>query len=155
MARSAKLKIRSLLKVFDLRLGLQESAGLEEFDFAKRIYVATGGQVGLVSKLLVAAVRRSIEQDRPYDLNLLGEVHASFRKKADRDADMEIDFDRDVLKDPVKPKSLPRSENPFFCSPSALRGLWKAQREVMVESEYEQRGRRKVNGARRKKLEAV
>lgn len=150
-----QMNFRTLLSVFQARLGVKGVA-LNEFDLSKRIYVATGGHVGIVSKLLVAAVRRAAEQDRAVDRKLLGEVWLGLRRK---DAGpQEINFDRDVEKDPVKPEPpVPPSLNPFRCKSEQVKVLWQAQvtaaAEAAAAEEAERRGKRRVStraGARAK-----
>ena len=118
-----QLNFRMLLKVFQARLSVK-GAALNDFDRARRIYVATGGHVSIVSKLLVAAVRRAAEQDRIVDGRLLGEVWLGLRRK--NAEPQEIDFDRDVEKNPVKPEpTVPASQNPFRCRPDNVKVLWR------------------------------
>lgn len=138
---------RALLKVFDLRLGLGESVRLDEFDLSRRIYVATGGHVGIVSKLLVATLRRAAEAGLPFDRKLLGAVWIDLRRK---DVEQEeIDFDCDVMLNPKKSKPpIPTSQNPFLCKPDAVKDIWVAQAEAVAraaaEAEEQRQGRRKV-----------
>lgn len=135
---------RALLKVFDAQLGLDVPAGLDAFDLSKRIYVATGGHVGLVSKLLVEAVKRSLETGAPCTKALLGAIFAGFEEEGDRDCELEIDFDRDVLKDPVKLKPLDKSRNPFLCSDEQLRGIWSTKLVNKRLSSLETSGQRRI-----------
>ncbi|HEX8055221.1 MAG TPA: ATP-binding protein [Novosphingobium sp.] len=143
---------RTLLQVFDHRLGLGKLAGLHEFDLARRIYVATGGHVGIVSKLLVAAARRAAEGGRTLDRKLLGDTWADLRRKDQEPED--IDFDRDVMKDPVKPKPpVLREDNPLLCRADRVKAIWAAQRAAAAEAEaakeVAKRGRRTIPGRRR------
>lgn len=141
---------RSLLKVFDYRLELGELVGLDQFDLARRIYVATGGHVGLVSKLLVATLRSSLEQECQFDRLMLGKVYSSFQKQAD-DGPM-IDFDRDVLRNPVEEIGLDPSANPFLCTPKELRDIWE-EKVQSPNSAYAERGSRKIGGKLKKARE--
>lgn len=142
-----QLNFRTLLEVFDLRLGLGAPAGLKEFDLARRIYVATGGHVGIVSKLLVASVRCAAERSCVLDRKLLGEVWMNLRRKeVEQEA---IDFDCDVQLNPVKPAPpVPPSENPFLCKPGQVKAIWLAQVEAQAQAaasaEAERKGRRKL-----------
>jgi hypothetical protein len=133
-------------------LGLGKLAGLHEFDLARRIYVATGGHVGIVSKLLVAAARRAAEGGRTLDRKLLGDTWADLRRKDQEPED--IDFDRDVMKDPVKPKPpVLREDNPLLCRADRVKAIWAAQRAAAAEAEaakeVAKRGRRTIPGRRR------
>lgn len=138
---------RTLLEVFDLRLGLGAPVGLKEFDLARRIYVATGGHVGIVSKLLVATLRRAAEAGRDFDRKLLGEVWTDLRRKeVEQQA---IDFDCDVLLKPAKPRpSVPPSRNPFLCKVDKVKDIWAAQvataAKAAADAEAERRGRRRL-----------
>jgi hypothetical protein len=138
---------RALLEVFDIRLGLGAPVGLKEFDLARRIYVATGGHVGIVSKLLVATLRRAAEGGRAFDRKLLGEVWMDLRRK---DVEQEaIDFDCDVLLKPAKPQpSVPASQNPFLCKSDKVKDIWVAQIEAAAQAaadaEAQRRARRRI-----------
>lgn len=138
---------RALLAVFDLRLGLGRKIGLNEFDLSRRIYVATGGHVGIVSKLLVATLRRAVERERDFDRKLLGEVWMDLRRKEVEQE--EIDFDCDVLVNPAKPQPpVPPSQNPFLCKPDRVKQIWLAQiaatAKAAADAEAERRGRRRL-----------
>lgn len=143
-----QLNFRALLKVFDLRLGLDSRVGLNEFDLARRIYVATGGHVGIVSKLLVATLRSASERGCAFDRKLLGEVWMNLRRKeVEQQA---IDFDCDVQLKPVKPQPpVPPSQNPFLCKSDKVKEIWLAQMaaaaKAAADAEAERKGRRKLS----------
>ena len=138
---------RSLLGVFGMRLGVATPVALGEFHLARRIYVATGGHVGIVSKLLVAASRHAAGSGGVVDRGLLGTVWADLRRK-DED-EQEIDFDRDVEKNPVKPRPrLKAADNPFLCKDARVVEIWKEHRAATViaaeAAEAARRGKRRL-----------
>jgi hypothetical protein len=124
---------RTLLQVFDLQSGLGQRAGLNDFELGRRIYVATGGHVGIVSKLLVASVRTAAERTCVLDRKLLGEVWLNLRRK--QVEQQEIDFDCDVELKPVVPaKPVPPSQNPFLCRPEKVKEIWVAQKKAAAKA---------------------
>lgn len=125
----------ALLTFFERMVKLPERSELRKHEVAKRIYVATGGQIGIISKYLSQALERALDHDlQKIDLKLLAEVHESFTRQY---AETEIlDFDA-ILEEPtdtLKPSISITSDNPFFCSNEHLRELWRQRRVIDFSS---------------------
>jgi len=140
---------RAMLGVFEARMGLSERSMLNEFHLARRMYVASEGHVGIVSKLLVEALLAAHQKGcRKVTADLLGEVYAGF-VRAEREPE-EIDFDRDVEKDPAKPQApLAKADNPFLCTEAQLKTIWIALKRKGEEAEAKARGQRKTGAVGR------
>ena len=99
---------------------------LYEMDPAVRMYCATGGHVGLVSKYLSEAYRRALlEGLRTVDLALLAEVYASFERGA---ADLELSDDWKAVPSKVPVPAMPAKDNPFLADEADFDALWKAMK---------------------------
>lgn len=123
--RSGRLNFLLILSTFEKMLCLPEPSGLAKHDFARRIYVATGGEIGIVSKYLSEALSRvRADNRRSIDMKLMAEVHDSwYRSYA---PDQILDFDS-VLDDADFLEMAPAGrnvDNPFLCDDSQLKGLW-------------------------------
>lgn len=124
--RSGRTMFSGVLGVMEKMMGLPDASGLAKHEMAKRIYVATGGEIGIVSKYLsetlsvaLAIGRRSI------DLNLLGEVHAGWHPIYEPDVRDMLEFDAILEDEPSVPSGGPaRDDNPFLCSAERLREIW-------------------------------
>lgn len=135
---------RSLLGVFEARMALPEPSGLRSVELARRIYVASEGHVGIVSKLLVEALIVAHEHGSArIDADLLGDVYAGFAR-SEREEQV-IEFDRDVETNPVEElPPLQAEENPFLCSLKRLKELWQLGKLTQAASEADRRGKRKI-----------
>lgn len=133
--RPGRVAFCALLALFERMLHLPEQSGLWKHEVAKRIYVATGGQIGIVSKYLSEALERAIDNGlRRIDLRVLAEVHESFSQQY---TETEIlDFDEMIDEESDLPKSVSIiKDNPFLCSNENLRELWRQRKVIDFSSE--------------------
>jgi hypothetical protein len=92
--RSGRTMFSGVLGVMEKMMGLPDASGLAKHEMAKRIYVATGGEIGIVSKYLSEALSVALAiGQRSIDLNLLGEVHAGWHPIYEPDIRDMLDFD--------------------------------------------------------------
>ncbi len=134
--RAGRIAFCALLAFFERMLALPTRSGLVQHEVAKRIYVATGGQIGIVSKYLSEALEQAIEKQLPtIDIRLLAEVHESFTQKY---VETEIlDFDEVIgeAADIVNSSTSIKKDNPFLCSNNDLRDLWRQRRVISFFSD--------------------
>ena len=128
-----RLEFLVLMKKFERLLCLPEESNLGCEDFAMRMYVATGGRIGIVTKYLSRALELSTKRGlRRVDLNLMAEIYASWHpaprtpKHIKFGAKLAIPKGATVetlaaaLRDvPIDPES-----NPFVCAPDHCETLW-------------------------------
>lgn len=120
--REGQLEFRALLSFFEETLQLPQPSNLASLAFSRRIYLASGGHVGIVSKLLVEALKRAhMTQRQSLNLELLGEVYVDF-KKSEREQET-IGYDTDAEELPPY-AGLAAADNPFLCASEQLRSLW-------------------------------
>ncbi|WP_158011633.1 TniB family NTP-binding protein [Sphingomonas turrisvirgatae] len=124
--RSGRTMFSGVLGVMEKMLGLPEASGLAKHEMAKRIYVATGGEIGIVSKYLSQALSTALANGRrSIDLDLLGQVHAGWYPVYQADVGDMLDFDALLEDEPVETGMVPlRLDNPFLCSGERLREIW-------------------------------
>lgn len=129
-----RTEFRVVIKHLEGGLKTLSPGKLYEMDPAVRLYCATGGHVGLVSKFLSEAYRRALlKGSETVDLALLGEVYASFERDA-----VEFELSDDWQKDPsVLPvPTMLKEDNPFLADKADFDSLWtlmKARRASMAE----------------------
>ncbi|ODU77367.1 TniB family NTP-binding protein [Novosphingobium percolationis] len=124
--RSGRTMFSGVLGVMEKMLGLPDPSGLAKHEMAKRIYVATGGEIGIVSKYLSQALSIALASGRRLiDLDLLGKVHADWHPSYEHEAKDMLDFDA-ILDDAQASisESLASPDNPFLCSGERLREIW-------------------------------
>lgn len=125
--RSGRTMFSSVLGVMERMMKLTDPSGLSKHEVAKRIYVATRGEIGMVSKYLSQALSLALaRQLRSIDLALLGEVHTSWFASYAAEGEDIIDFNT-IIEDTGNDASAPRAamrDNPFLCSPDRLKILW-------------------------------
>ncbi|MBK4723033.1 TniB family NTP-binding protein [Azospirillum sp. YIM DDC1] len=123
--RSGRFHFSVLLATFEKVLELPEPSGLAKSDFAKRFYVATGGEIGIVSKYLSEALSRAKAGSlRFISKELMAEVHDGWHQTYEPD-DV-LDFDA-VLDDGVGTGQAAGSrpaDNPFLCDDARLKSIW-------------------------------
>jgi Bacterial TniB protein len=121
--KDGRIRFLALLRALELQLHLPEESGLDDHQIAKRIYVATGGEVGIISKYLSEALRRTIAGSLPkVTLELLAEIHTAWRTEKPMDEAI-LDFD-DLLEED---QAVDESNNPFSCTDAELLKIWGAQ----------------------------
>jgi type II secretory pathway predicted ATPase ExeA len=119
-------QFRTFLQVFDFRLGYIDTPLFSTFDLAKRLYVASEGHLGIVSKLIVSAALRAQLENRKLDRKLLGDVWHGLQRKEVKTID--IDFNFDVWAEPsaaIPP--IPTAGNPFLCKAADVAEIWSAR----------------------------
>ncbi|WP_419906030.1 TniB family NTP-binding protein [Hoeflea sp.] len=126
VTRSGRTMFSSVLGVMEKMMELPDPSGLSRHDIAKRIYVATHGEIGMVSKYLSRALSLALaRQLRSIDLALLGEVHASWFTDYSSGDDDIIDFDTIIEDSDPDRRQTAMQDNPFLCSSDQLKTLWK------------------------------
>lgn len=143
-----RVEFMTILAKFEELLGLPEASNLIDHEIAKRLYVATGGEIGILSKYLSQALTLALRSEhRRVGIELLAEVHESFRQIDERvdSRHVVIDFDA-VISDDDQSKmlhSLLKEHNPFVCSAKQLREIY--ERTIVGQ----QRSARSREGGRR------
>jgi hypothetical protein len=151
-------EFRCMLGAFEARMQLDKPAGLDGFDIARRIFVASNGLIGLVSKIFVECLRLSILRQADVSVTLLAEAFDNFTRDAGRKDVEDISFDDDIedigLKDRRALWWVDSGQNPFLCKPTQLRPLWDSYRAAQEKVEKDARELRllKIRG-RAKRLE--
>lgn len=134
--QAGRLEFLALLRSFENLLDLPQKSCLAEQDFAMRLYVATGGRIGIISKYLSRALELAVERNLPKVTKaLLAEIYASWHPEAKVPA--RVDFCA-KLEIPKKATSEVLAElaaklrairidpesNPFVCSAAKCADLW-------------------------------
>jgi len=112
---------KALLGKFEEQLGLPEPCRLMTDAFAVRIYCATGGHIGIISKQLSEALRVALTDGHAsIDAAFMGKIYKSF--VAGDDEGTLLDFDAPFIEG--RP-DLPDDENPYLADGDAFRDLWR------------------------------
>lgn len=131
-----RLMFLALLGKFEGLLGLPESSNLRNEDFAMRIYLATGGVVGIVAKYLSRALEladdRGLER---IDKTLMAEIYSAWHPlqpvaaRIGFTARLEVaeGETRETLLAKVLAVPVDEATNPFLCSPETCEMLWVAR----------------------------
>lgn len=117
-----RARFMAMLGLFEAQMALPEPSLLFEHETAKRVYCATGGYPGLVSKDLSEALSLAEgEELRRIDLALLGRVWTRF----DPASTPLVSDDPDAR--PVKEATLPKAtkKNPYLARGADFLDLWK------------------------------
>lgn len=123
--KQGRIRFLSLLKALEAHLNLPEESGLDGHQIAKRMYVATGGEVGIISKYLSEALTRAIAGGlQRVSLQLLAEIHTAWQIEKPTDETI-LDFD-DLLKDEP---AVDQRTNPFACTDGELLSIWAARHQ--------------------------
>jgi hypothetical protein len=126
----------ALLAFFERMLDLPEQSRLREHEIAKRIYVVTGGQIGIVSKYLSEARGGALARGvRAVVRRLLAEVHESFAQKYVETEILDFDEMIEESTDPLGSSISITKDNPFFCSNEHLKELWRQRRVIDFSSD--------------------
>lgn len=119
-------------------LRLPEPSGLADQAFARRLYTATRGEIGLVTKYISQALLLAKRRQLPrISLELLAEVDAAWHPALmasheiafDADLDLDSDFDLELLVVDAGKVVIDKRKNPFVCSSERLSQLWQARLE--------------------------
>ena len=127
-----RIEFLAVLAQFEEQAALPMSSNLADHEVAKRIYCATGGHIGLVSKYLSEALERAIDQGKEVlDLELLAEVYAAFEDQDEDNDELLDDFD---AKPRTKKSQKKRTAgNPFLATNAELKVLWMAMKDKRDE----------------------
>ncbi|MEE8627068.1 MULTISPECIES: TniB family NTP-binding protein [Methylobacterium] len=129
----------AMLGLFEAQLGLPEPSFLFEHETAKRLYCATGGYPGLVSKTLSEALSVALERKaRRIDLTLLGQVWERFEPAGAP----QLSVDPDARPVPARELARGTARNPYLAGKDAFLKLWvRMAREHATMSERANRRR--------------
>lgn len=128
-----RMEFLILMKQFDKLLGLPETSNFGCEEMAMRMYVATGGSIGIVTKYLSRALElATVRHLKRIDAALLAEVYASWHPALR--ASGSIDFcekltlpvGTDVTELLAELKRIPvdTRTNPFLCPPADCGRIW-------------------------------
>ncbi|GJD56447.1 TniB family NTP-binding protein [Methylobacterium dankookense] len=135
--RTGRRKYLGMLAFFERHLGLPEPSNLIGFDFAARIYCATGGHVGIISAHLSLALETAVADGKSrIDLPLMAGAYADLVLK--RKPAVLLDFDAG-FPDEVPAGRTGEAEgrardagpeaasddNPYLAQGEAFRALWR------------------------------
>lgn len=133
--RAERLEFLVLLNKLETdSIRLTEPSNFADQDFARRLYTATKGEIGLVSKYLSQALllakRRGLSR---IDLPLLAEVDAAWHPTPTVAGELSFEQDLDVNDVPdlealvvdARKVTIDKEQNPFVCAPSKLSEIWR------------------------------
>jgi DNA transposition AAA+ family ATPase len=112
---------------------LPERSDFAEQTFARRLYAATRGEIGLVTKYISQALLLASRRQLPrIDLQLLAEVDAAWHPPVtnsneiafDVDLGHESDADLETLVSNAKKVPIDKKRNPFACEIDQLQSIW-------------------------------
>ncbi|UXC90284.1 TniB family NTP-binding protein [Sphingobium sp. RSMS] len=132
---------------------LPEPSNFADQSFARRLYAATRGEIGLVTKYLSQALLLAKRRKLPrIDLSLLAEVDAAWHPAVltadevgfDQDLDLENDPDLESLILDARKVVIDKENNPFVCTPRRLSFIWqeRVQRPDRYVAANKRTGRR-------------
>jgi len=123
-----RVNFLTLLMMFEKRMDLPQASNLVAHDTAKRIYCATGGHIGLVSKLLSETLRIALEEGlAKVDLPLLARAYPILDPVSEREAELDdqlLDFDEIIDEADIEEVNERDPANPFEATEDELRVLW-------------------------------
>lgn len=155
-AKAERLEFLVFLnKLETASIRLPKPSNFADQDFARRLYTATKGEIGLVSKYLSQALllakRRGLSR---IDLALLAEVDAAWHPAPtvadevtfEQDLDLDHDPDLETLVVDVRKVTIDKEHNPFACAPRRLAEIW--QERVRQPERYVMPNKRSGRRAR-------
>lgn len=113
-------------------IDLPEPSNLKDEDIARRLYVASRGEIGLVTKYVSQALQWATTRNLPrIDLALLAEVDAAWSPVSNATDDIAFDDDISIADDAdiddllaiARAPKIDRATNPFACKRNALAGI--------------------------------
>ncbi|WP_061937679.1 TniB family NTP-binding protein [Aureimonas sp. AU22] len=118
---SGRSEFLAVLDEFETGMDLPEPSNLSEQWNALRLYCATGGHIGLVSKYLSEAYRRALTEGLPcIDMELLAEVYDDFERGTEQ-----APVSKDYLADPIDDaRMIDAATNPFLADRESFDKLW-------------------------------
>lgn len=150
-----KLQFVRILAKFEQLCGLEKASKLASNDLAPRIYVATGGHIGIVVKYLIAALTMAIRSNTGMiNKKILAEVYAewhptasppkeiNFSAKAVIDETITLDDAMSAVGRPV----IDKDNNPFACKFSELNDIWEARQLAVAIETKSRAGRPRARG---------
>lgn len=152
-----RLMFLALLGKFEKKLGLPEASDLGNEDFAMRIYAATGGVVGIVSKYLSRALELADDRGlRRIDRALMAEIYAAWHPVKQEAGELAFTASLSVPEGETKEtllaklRAVPIDEatNPFLCPPEACEKIW--EQRLRARDESVKSNQRKLGGSPRK-----
>ncbi|WP_162560762.1 TniB family NTP-binding protein [Methylobacterium durans] len=141
--RLGRKKYLGILAFFERHLALPEPSNFTEFDFAARIYCATGGHIGIISGQLSLALEAALSEGKArVDLRLLARIYADLvlRKKPTVLLDFDAPFLGEAAGAPAEPfgggspnpadvadaeLDASADDNPYLAQGEAFRALWR------------------------------
>ncbi|GAA4250829.1 AAA family ATPase [Azospirillum formosense] len=127
--KQGRIAFCSILGTVERMLDLPEPSGLAGHDVARRWYVATGGEIGIVWKYASEALSLAKEHNLPsLSLELMADVHSSWNRTYDQDEVLDFDTILDEAEEATKAAEATRDSNPFLCDEARLKELWAESR---------------------------
>jgi hypothetical protein len=139
-----RLEFLTLLSHLEKNMCLPDSSSLSNQAVARRLYAATDGCIGTITKYLSEALTRATKRGLTrIDLELLAEVYASFEQNKEP---TKIDFDAELvpqgdasgdklatLAARLRTPTVDKPNNPFSCDPQTLADLWTRRKHQEAE----------------------
>ena len=123
--KQGRIVFRSILGTVERMLDLPEPSGLVRHNVARRWYVATGGEIGIIWKYASEALSLAKEHNLPsLSLELMADVHSSWNRTYDQDEILDFDTILDEDEAAKKATEASRDSNPFLCDEARLKELW-------------------------------
>lgn len=120
-----RIMFLTILRALERQLSLPEPSGLAIHDFALRIYIVTGGEIGIVSKYLSEALSLARARGLPrISRELMAEVYSSFHQTKEPDDLLDFDVSIDEEEEEKIAAALAIDTNPFLCGDAKLKELW-------------------------------
>jgi Cdc6-like AAA superfamily ATPase len=139
-----RLQFFGVLARFEQQIDLEKPSNLALEYNAARMYVATGGHIGIVVKYLVAALELALLRDHKcITKGLLAEIHASWHPSATppksinftATANPKVNATLDEAISAIGRPSIDVATNPFACAFSKLGEIWEQRQAAQVIEE--------------------
>lgn len=154
--KAERLEFLMLLATMEKAMNLPEESDLQDQRIARRLYSATRGEIGLVTKYLSQALLSARRKGMTrISLDLLAEVDANWHPVSKKNQDIPFDDDLDFVDDAEiaglaanagRPQ-IDKNTNPFACDPKNLLDILqmrRAQPDRYVMADPRVSGRRGV-----------
>jgi hypothetical protein len=147
-----RVEFLALLTELECNMLLPEPSNLASEELARRMYVASEGCIGTITKLLSEALTRATKRNlRSIDQALLAEVHASFEIKKQKPQPIAFDAalgplcdatdeNMDAMEARLRAPKIDAETNPFACARQELSSLW--MRQIFLKEEAAKLGKR-------------
>jgi type II secretory pathway predicted ATPase ExeA len=139
-----RLQFFAVLARFERLLGLEKPSNLASEKNAARMYVATGGHIGIVVKYLVAALELALRKDdKRISTRLLADIHASWHPSAmppktlnfSAAASPASDATLEEAESAVGRPCIDSATNPFACTFEKLNEIWEQRQAIFIIEE--------------------